>query len=364
MVTAACPAIAHARKPRGVYGERVSIGMHIGPDWIRVAEWWEFKLVPALTMGVACALQLGVSPVAVWPAFVWLLVALIPGGVFVSILNDLTDREGDRRGGKHNRLLDKPIGPPMALALICLAVGAAIAWVWRDRPQLVGCYAAGWIAYLAYSMPPMRLKVRGWPGAVCDAIGANVVPGLLASLLVADAAEKSVGWPFLLAVTVWTLCFGLRGILWHQIADAPADRQAGQRTFVIQLGIEPTMALARTCIFPLEILALVAIVVQTGPAGMILTFVAAALYIWQLRQRLDRFVMVMTLVKPRPRSTILMHEYYDVFLPIALIIAASIRDPENLIFLLLYTLLFPVRLSQVCRDTVRLLDPTYEPREK
>ena len=330
----------------------------------RASEWWEYKLLPALGVGYATCLMAGASPWDGIAALAWLIAALVPGAIFVSVLNDLTDRADDAAAGKPNRLSGaSPVAAPILIAA-CLMCGAAFGWLWRDSISLLVVYAAGWIAFTLYSVPPFRLKRRGIAGIVCDAVGANVVPAVLAALLCLRTLAVGVPPLWLAAVAVWALAYGLRGILWHQIGDLVADQRSGTQTFVARHGATRVMALTRWVLFPIEVLALLVLIIGSGQAVIGAAIGAAALYAFLIHERVDRFGMAITVVKPRPRSTILLHEYYDVFLPIALLLTGATRASPTLIVLAVHFIAFPVRIGQVLRDFRNLLDPQYKRRTK
>lgn len=325
----------------------------------RASEWWEYKLLPAIGIGYAVSLALGASPWAGLSGLGWAIVSLVPGAVFVSLLNDLTDLADDAAAGKANRQAGR--NPLLAVALIalCLAAGLVLAWTWRDDPLLVASYALGWTAYTLYSLPPFRFKHRGLAGVLCDAIGANVVPALLCAQLSARALEQQLPAAMAGIIAIWSLMFGLRGILWHQIGDLAADRMAGAQTYVALHGADRAARIASRIVFPVEVLSLAAIAVMAGPLVQVAGAVAAVLYAGLLHERIYRFEMCVVVVVPRERSCIALHEYYDVFLPVALLVLGLFRDPAVLAVLGLHLILFPVRIRQIASDVRKMFDPRY-----
>jgi len=328
----------------------------------RAPEWWEFKLLPAIAVGYLTCLQAGSNAWAGLAGLGWLVLALVPGGVFVSVINDLTDRTDDALAGKANRL--SGLNPFLAYSIIgaCIGAGTGLAWLWRADSLLVATYAAGWIAFALYSVRPFRFKKRGAAGLLCDATGANVVPALLAAQLCARALELSLTTPWLAATALWSLMFGLRGILWHQIGDLEADRRSNTSTYVVRHGVKSSIGLGNWIVFPLELAAIAAIAWQSATSAQVAGGIALLAYAILIHERFDRFRMSITLVEPKPRSCILLHDYYDVFLPLALLIAGAANEPRVLIVLLLHLTLFPSRARQVWQDFVKLLDPQYTRR--
>lgn len=330
----------------------------------RFSEWWEYKFIPAILIGYLTALQAGATPWEIIAGLGILLLALLPGGAFVSLINDLTDRQDDAAAQKPNRQEGVNRAIIFALIALCLAAGGAIAWLLRDDPVAVAVYALGWLAFSLYSLPPFRLKNRGLAGIICDAIGAHLVPAVLAALLCARILGVEASLPWLSAVTVWALCYGLRGIVSHQIGDLAADRSSGARTFVARHGQRFATLCIRWLVFPLEFAAMLAMAIQGGMAAVIAVVVALSAYGWLIYERIDRFDMTVTIVNPVPRSTLMLHEFYDVLLPVALLLAASFLQPATLLLLPVQFLLFPVRIRQLANDIIKLSDSRYERRSQ
>lgn len=329
-------------------------------SWIRASDWWEYKLLPPLAVAYATSLYLDRTLYDVLAPIALVLVSLIPGAIYVSVLNDLTDRGDDHRAGKPNPQIGSGKILPLAILATCAAGGVLFGYIWRDNPFMIAVYATGWLAFSLYSLPPIRLKTRGAAGALCDAIGANTVPAVLAALACFATAPVAEQTAWLAGVAIWSTCFGLRGILWHQIVDVEFDRLAGANTLVARIGVEAAARWARRVIFPLELMAIGSLALLAGPIALAAGVVALALYGWLVWERNDRFLMVVRIVGHHPRGTLFLHEFYDVFLPLALLVTCIAIDPRNLAVLVLHLLLFPQRWRQVLDDVTRLRDPQYE----
>ncbi|PIW55359.1 MAG: hypothetical protein COW16_06670 [Sphingomonadales bacterium CG12_big_fil_rev_8_21_14_0_65_65_10] len=329
-------------------------------SWIRASDWWEYKLLPPLAVAYATSLYLDRTTYDALAAIALVLLSLLPGAIYVSVLNDLTDRVDDHLAGKPNPQIGRGKILPLAILAACATGGIFFGYVWRDNPFMVVVYATGWLAFSLYSLPPIRLKTRGAAGVFCDAIGANAVPAVLAALACIATAQVADHTAWLAAVAIWSTCFGLRGILWHQIVDVEFDRRAGANTLVARIGVEAAARWARRVIFPLELIAIGSLALLGGPVVLAAGVVAMALYGWLVWERNDRFLMVVRIVGHHPRGTLFLHEFYDVFLPIALLVTCIAIDPRNLAVLALHLLLFPKRWRQVLDDVTRLRDPQYE----
>lgn len=288
---------------------------------------------------------------ALWPAAVTLLAALVPGAVYVSVVNDLTDRKEDAAAGKRNRLEGR--SAPVAALLLALPVAAGLgfAWWWRADPLLLVPYLGAWAAFSLYSLPPFRLKARGVAGVFADASGAHLFPTFLAVALAYRASGIAPNAVWLTATSLWALAYGLRGILWHQLLDADADRSASVRTFVAENPRRYIVKLARYVVFPIEICAF-SIVLSQMPSKLPMLFLFG--YGLLVKRRVRLFQQVAVIVEPKPRYLIILHEYYDLFLPLALLLACAWRSPLDAVALLIHFILFPARLIMTSQDLWKL----------
>ncbi len=221
----------------------------------RAVEWWEYKFSPIFATVYATAFLLGVSIISLWPLLLLALFALVPGAAYVSVINDLTDRKDDLASGKQNRLVGRS-RTFIALTLACCVLpGALVAIYWRHDLLLLTIYLANWTVFSLYSLPPVRLKKRGLLGVLADASGAHLLPTLLVVSLVYRWREVSIDFLWFAAVAVWSLSYGLRGILWHQLSDAENDQKAGVHTFVLRHGRSNLHRLGTFVVFPAELTA-------------------------------------------------------------------------------------------------------------
>ena len=163
-----------------------------------------------------------------------LLIGVALGSVFVSVLNDFTDLDDDRRAGKSNRM--EPLKPLVRYLLLALSIAGVSLYIvygvdfWASKVW----YLAACLSFVCYSAPPFRVKNRLSWGGLADALGSSLFPMLfLASEMTSVLGfEMSAGqW---VAMSIWSLMNGLRGILWHQYRDLEADKSIGSRTFATE----------------------------------------------------------------------------------------------------------------------------------
>jgi len=317
---------------------------------IRSHEWWGYKLPPLLAVGYATIIRQGQSVYSYSLVLLIILLSLAVGAVYVSLINDLTDMDEDRRGGKHNRMAGLPVWLRYSLILVSLIAGGFFFHLFSfDRSSLI-CYGASWLAFTLYSVPPFRLKKRGVWGVLADAGGSNLFPSLLVFYVLADIMEVMPAYWWTGSVAVWSLCYGLRGILWHQFSDRESDRRSGVRT--VATGIEPERF--RGAAFALLAIELAALGLMLWWLQLALPLVFLALYaLLLLASRRMGMQFLVVLPAPRPPYHILMSSYYQFFLPVSLLLTDALVHPYTWVVLAVHLLLFPGQLRRLAGDLKR-----------
>lgn len=323
---------------------------------MRAGEWWEYKLAPIFAAFYATAFTLHVPVSALWLAALTVLLALVPGAAYVSVINDLTDREEDLAAGKSNRLAGRSRGYAALLMAITVGAGLAFCFLWRRDILLLSIYLAAWLAFSLYSLPPFRWKTRGILGVFCDASGAHLFPTLVAVILAHRAAGSPVSMSWMISVGAWALANGIRGILWHQLTDLENDRHAGVRTFAQRHSPAFTARLGAFVAFPIEVCALAAMLLQLRSAWPVAALIA---YVAFVGLRLRYFGMHAIIVKPAPRFLIVLHEYSDLWLPLSILIASALRHPYDWLVLVVHLAVFPTRARQTLHDAIKLVRGRY-----
>jgi 4-hydroxybenzoate polyprenyltransferase len=323
---------------------------------VRAGEWWEYKLAPILAAFYATALTLQVPVSTLWAAALTLLLALVPGAAYVSVINDLTDYDEDLAAGKRNRLLGRSRAYAAMLVAITVGAGVVFCILWRNDALLLGVYLAAWLAFSLYSLPPFRFKARGILGVLGDASGAHLFPSLVAVILAFREADRPVSAAWLAAVGAWALANGMRGILWHQLTDRDNDRVAGVRTFAQLHPPHVAARLGTFAVFPLELAGLAAMLWQMRSGWAVALLVVYALF---AALRIYRFRLNPVIVAPKSRFLIVLHEYYDLFLPVAILIQS-----RDWIVLAIHLVLFPNRWLHPAGYALQLWRERRRPRHE
>ncbi|HEY0412265.1 MAG TPA: UbiA family prenyltransferase [Allosphingosinicella sp.] len=304
---------------------------------LRSGEWWDHKLVPILCAFYATMVRLGLPIASQWQVLLVLLLSLVPGAAYVSIVNDLTDLEADAAAGKANRMAGRPPAFRIAALLLPLLCGGVFFWVWRGQPLALFLYAGAWIAFTLYSVPPFRLKARGLAGVVADACGAHLFPTLLAAALPFAAAGLPPDRLWLAAVGAWSLAHGLRGNLWHQLLDRERDRTAGVATFAARHPPAAAARLGAWVAFPVELAALAGLFRLMASPWPPLALIPYALLV---ARRVRLWHMEAVVVEPKGAYLILLHEYYLAFLPLAILAGSALVHRVDWVLLAFHLLLF------------------------
>ncbi len=320
---------------------------------VRAVEWWEFKLSPILATAYATAFLLKLSLASLWPQLLLALVALAACAAYVSVINDLADLKDDAASGKANRLAGKSRAFAATLLACCVLPGVAVTIYLRGDPLLLSVYLAPWAVFSLYSLPPVRLKSRGAWGLLADASGAHLFPTLLAVALVSSRHAGPFDAVWFAAAASWSLSYGARGILWHQITDLRNDEKIGLDTFARRHKVAWLRGLGNFIIFPAE---LSAFCLMLRHAGSRLAFALLCYYalLTFLRKRLWGVNPVV--VFPRAGFHIAMQEYYEVFFPLAFLLSSSRRYPLDALLIVPHLLLFPRRALQSAKDTKVFVD--------
>jgi hypothetical protein len=209
---------------------------------VRFGNWWAHKIPPLLLVVYIELIRrhasLGES-VAAMCVLLWCVSCVAAYG---HVVNDWCDIADDQRAGKPNAMRDIRVGRRAALSLGLIVAGfivlAPLSNAWPARIVL----AVNYLWPTLYSIPGVRLKERGLLGVLSDAAGSHITPTLFAfadaTLFVPGPANVAV----LTAVLVWATALGIKGILYHMIADRANDEIAGVATFAATLDVSKLFA--------------------------------------------------------------------------------------------------------------------------
>ncbi|MDQ3282313.1 MAG: UbiA family prenyltransferase [Acidobacteriota bacterium] len=214
---------------------------------VRWREWSASKIPFVWIACVAAALTSPLTDVEIVRRAAGVILFTCLCAAFGHVANDFADRDCDEAAGKRGPAgrLTKVRATIILLLLACAALtclvllAASRAAVWAGA---VTVFVAA-----AYSLPPLRLKVRGAAGVWIAAAAQRTLPMFVA--FIAIAPLNAAAWLLLAAAEL----AGTRWILVHQMLDADNDRKSGVATWVTVVGEERAASVLRNVVFPFEL---------------------------------------------------------------------------------------------------------------
>jgi len=315
---------------------------------IRSNEWWEYKLSPLLALGYATGLLTStpIYKIAAWLFF--LLIAIIVGAIYVSVINDITDMEEDLAAGKTNRMAKMATGYRWIIPSFCIATGISFELFFLKDNLSRLLYLMPWISFSLYSFPPVRLKKRGVWGVFADACGSHLFISLLIVSSVSEFTGTAVDWFWFTAVGAWSFFYGLRGILWHQFTDRNNDLKVNLKTLATQ--VDPnSFATVSMILFSVECLAFIFMMIRLSILLVVIFLILYLLLVFIRYRKWNQRIVLIVAPDYLPYQ-IFMVDYYQLFFPVSLLIFAAYTQPKAWIVLVIHTFLFNATIRKAIRD--------------
>jgi 4-hydroxybenzoate polyprenyltransferase len=316
----------------------------------RYVDWWEYKLPPLLAVAYATVIYYGYSLEKAIMRICFLLLAVIVGAIYVSIINDITDVKEDLKAGKGNSMAKLPILMRSAIVGVIVAIALYFTYMLYPDQKSIFFYTLAYLVFSLYSIRPFRFKERGLLGVACDAMGAHLFPALLltAHLIHFMKVESDMLW--YVAIGCWSFLYGVRGILWHQFYDRNNDLKSGTKTFAT--GIDPSkFRAAEIIIFGLELTGFLIFVSYFYNETLVW---AALMYVTLVILRMLAFRKKIRIILTLPSESyqLLVNEFYIVFFPIVLLIQIGSTQPFTWIVLALHIAIFPMNTLFALKDFI------------
>ena len=283
-------------------------------------------------------------------------IATIGIASFGYVINDLTDIKQDLRSGHYN-IMARHDRLGRCLILVIVVLSGTLPWIWLPRsPLILILLALEYGLFLAYSVPPLRLKTRGLWGPIADSIYAYVLPSSIAALVASDGEPGQAFVAYIIAFVVWCFLFGLVGILKHQLFDHSRDRLDNIRTFVVTYGwnaaFDATLKLVNTAL-----LAYLFLITVQGYANPLIFLGFCVHLSWQLWSCKRQPIVATRLDDPVSRPD-RFHLIYDQVLgdfcwywqPLIILILLALRSSDYLILLLAHLLLLPNGIKRMLSE--------------
>ncbi|MBO9728343.1 MAG: UbiA family prenyltransferase [Chitinophaga sp.] len=305
---------------------------------IRSHDWWTSKIAPFSAVGYA---TIFISEATLLTAVLWILyilLSLMAGATYVSLLNDLTDMDCDVKAGKKELLPTRVVARRWAMLIVSVMLGlVCMFFLYRDLLSFL-LYLAPWIIFYLYSVPPVRLKERGVWGVLADAAGAHFFPGCVMVSSVSHFLHHQINISWFLAVGAWGLALGVRGILWHQLRDRETDLHSGLNTFIVTLSPGKLKKVIMIVLL-LEVLSLM-VMLFIIKSLIILLFLFLYLLFVLVRYKVRGTRLTIVASAEDDNYRMVMTEYYEIFFPVSLLLNFSLHQPGAWVVLILHLLLF------------------------
>jgi 4-hydroxybenzoate polyprenyltransferase len=281
------------------------------------------------------------EPQAQLGASLLLLYAVLGKGLSSILVNDLTDREIDRRAGKERWIASLPLPAGILIPSVLLTSGF-VALIRAGGDTLVlASFAATALLGICYSLKPARFKERGVWGILAYSLSAAIL-----NALVPWALFRPAGYLLPLLLTV-ILAEKLVQILFHQIIDFETDGADGIKSFAVTAGRERaarTLRLVLDIAVALDLIVVFFVLFKTREQPFFLALLglacllsvgASAVYVKSISKKLGRTT---ALTESLPWSYLGLSYTVFYILPPLLFFVLAWREPLNWVLVALSAL--------------------------
>lgn len=303
---------------------------------IRSNEWWYYKINIFFAFGLwVLLLQNQTIQLHTWLNLLVILLGLVIGAVFVSLINDFFDYERDLVSNKKNAITLLGKKKSLALIILCILLGVVYAFFLISNPIQRILYASMWVVFYMYSAPPFRLKNSGFWGTLADASGAQTLPVLFTIIMMSN---QTIHLWLMCAILINQLTFGLRSIFSHQCQDYNNDIKSGEITFATKYGINKIEMISKG-LFMVELCSLALILFSTHKPLLFLSVFFYGIYLLGVKYIMKFEWVVVSASVQQPR-VFLMSEFYLFYFPVFLWLILILQNPFFLLGLILFLALF------------------------
>jgi 4-hydroxybenzoate polyprenyltransferase len=319
---------------------------------IRAPQWWNYKIPLALAAAFAFASSCRIAYKFIWLPVTLIVISGLLSAAYASLVNDYTDLEQDRLGGKHTTIMElSKFRRAVALGVMVFA-NICMCFFLHNLRFSCTIYCVLLVIFTIYSVPPIRLKEQGLIGVLCISLGEHVLPALLATMLVAECSGCKVSTVWLAAVICWSAAFGLRGILWHQLSDLDNDLIANCSTLAVRIGSKTIERVGMWIVFPLECVGLLGMLILTNNPTVWLGLVLYGILDYLRARYMFANVII---VSPRKNARFLFFEYYQLLLTLCLLLSAVPSDPSAVILVAMFMGMFAAPIAQALHEIIHLI---------
>ncbi len=306
---------------------------------IRLPVWWYHLVPPIFSVFYAIIYAGQVSVGIIGKDLLLFIISIIGAAGFGYWLNDWTDLPSDSKVGKLNHTAGFTGSQKSAVLGTLLAMG----WLpWLLLPATTGALIALallHICFLLYSVPPFRLKEKGFWGVFCDIHYGHILPIAitLATFIPLWVPDTPIHWNISILLLLLLYLKGFRNIVEHQISDRKNDRVNHINTFVIRIGPLKAARLLSFVLVPFELLVIAISLLQWQIEIFAAYLLFLILYVF-LFQRWGVFRLPW-----RHRwfkCWYIANDFYEGWLPLSILVIACAENGHYFPILILHIILF------------------------
>lgn len=258
-------------------------------------------------------------------------------------MNDIKDYKDDVRNNKKNLFLNFTRFQSVCIVALFIFL-AVFPWFYLPFNRTTIYYLlVEFSLFFLYALPPFRLKEKGFAGIITDALYAQTVPCLLAVYTYSRLGEKlHIPVQFLCCYAVWLLLAGIRNIIKHQIEDIENDKKTNTVTFVSRIGTVSAEKITLFLLSPAEIILFLLLLFFIKVKYPVILFVYLLYMLMMFIKRSSTTESnIYTFINVR-----ILNEFYEIHLPVLLLIYFSCYESFFITLLLFNLLLFaPIYIS-------------------
>lgn len=313
----------------------------------RFDQWWLYKIPTILSIHLGTCFLLELNFEQVWTSVFIVLVALTIGGIYAYAVNDFSDKIEDYESNKPNFFQRKGSFFTFLVFSLLIGLGLLIVWYFRTHLELVILYITNWIVFALYSLKPFRVKERKFSGILFGGLGDSFFPSCFCLFVVASLTNQNISWTWVIGVAIWSLALGIKYMTWHQLQDVDRDLSTGTHTFVTTRPINKVVQLIHRYFFPMEIIGLICILFSLPSVWITIVFFIQLIFEMIRSIAFDRRIVR---VYSKEDHTLYFQEFYELFLPLAILIEFSLIDSQFIILIIGFIALFYPRFLQIAKE--------------
>lgn len=260
------------------------------------------------------------------------------------VMNDIKDFKDDLKNNKPN--LFNKFSKFQSVLLVVIFISLSI-FPWFYLPTDQSTYYLLLIEFLlfyVYAFPPFRLKEKGFLGIITDALYAQVIPCLLAVYTFSKIANTTLHIKLIALYTIWLLLVGIRNIIKHQIEDIENDMRTNTNTFVTKNGKLATERMSYLIASSEIVIFIVLLFTLQTPIHYIIIFYFIYIVFIIISTKLNKDSMTLF----NFINTRILNEFYEIHLPILLLIYFSfVQHFFMLIVLINIVFFYPIYKSYI-----------------